>query len=59
VVRGGSHDEAHFMAKSLTAEDLAASFARGRDTVLMEHSHFIPMEAPALAAQLIAEALRL
>jgi lipase len=59
VVRGGFDDEAHFMAKTLTSPDLAASFARGRDTLLAEHSHFIPMEAPALTARFIAESLRL
>lgn len=59
VVRGGLDDEAHFMAKSLTSADLAASFAQGRDTLLAEHSHFIPMEAPALTATFIAGALRL
>jgi lipase len=59
VVRGGCHDEAHFMTQSLTAPDLAASFARGRDTLLTEQSHFIPTEAPALAATLIRDELRL
>ncbi len=58
VVRGGFQDE-HFMAKSLTAGDLAAHFAQGRDTLLTEQSHFIPMEAPALTARLIADGLRL
>lgn len=59
VVRGGSPDEAHFMTRSLTAADLAASFAQGRDTLLKEHSHFIPMEAPALTAKFIAESVGL
>lgn len=59
VVRGGFDDEAHFMAKTLTSPVLAASFARGRDTLLMAQSHFIPMEAPAVTATLISESLRL
>ena len=59
VVRGGFHDEAHFMTQSLTARDLAASFAHARDTLLAEQSHFIPMEAPALTAKFISEAVRL
>lgn len=59
VVRGGCHNEAHFMTQSLTAPDLAARFAQGRDTLLTEQSHFIPMEAPALTAKLISEAVGL
>ena len=59
VVRAGFDDQTHFMAKTLTSPVLAASFARGRDTLLAEQSHFIPMEAPALTAKLIAEAVRL
>jgi hypothetical protein len=47
------------MSESLTAPDLAASFAHGTDTCLREQSHFIPMEAPALAANPIENALRL
>jgi len=37
------------MTASLTAPDLARHFRRGRD-VVVPHSHFIPMEAPALVA---------
>lgn len=59
VIRAGLKDPAHFMTESLTAPDLAASFAEGRDTLLSEQSHFIPMEAPALTAKLIADAVRL
>jgi hypothetical protein len=45
------------MGPSLTAPDLSASFARGVDTCLAQHSHFIPMESPELAAKSIADAL--
>jgi pimeloyl-ACP methyl ester carboxylesterase len=37
------------MTASLTAPDLAAHFLRGRD-IEVPHSHFIPMENPALIA---------
>jgi len=58
VVRAGRYrDPANVMGTSPTAADLAASFARGADTLLLEHSHFIPMEAPELAAKLIADTL--
>jgi pimeloyl-ACP methyl ester carboxylesterase len=40
---------------SPTAPDLASWFAHGEDVLLPEHSHFIPMEAPALVARHIAE----
>jgi lipase len=60
VVRAGRYrDPANVMGTSPTAPDLAATFAKGRDTCLPDHSHFIPMEAPALTAKLIAEALSL
>lgn len=42
------------MSASPTAPDLAAQFAHGSDRLLPEYSHFMPMEAPALAAKLIA-----
>jgi hypothetical protein len=45
------------MGSSPTAPGLAASFACGVDTLLPQHSHFIPMEAPELAAKLIANSL--
>jgi lipase len=58
VVRAGRYrDPANVMGISPTAPDLAASFARGNDTLLPEHSHFIPMESPELAAKLIADTL--
>lgn len=57
VVRSGRfQDPANVMGSSPTAPDLAASFAQGTDICLPEHSHFIPMESPELAAQLIVEA---
>ena len=40
---------------SPTAPDLASWFAHGEDVALPEHSHFIPMEAPALVARHVAE----
>lgn len=52
-------DSAEVMRTSITAPDLAASFARGTDTCLAEYSHFMPMEAPALAAKLIHDTLSL
>jgi lipase len=60
VVRSGRHrDPSNVMGSSPTAPDLAASFGRGTDTCLVEHSHFIPMEAPELAAKIIADSLAL
>ena len=58
VVRAGRYrDPANVMGSSPTAPGLAASFARGFDSLLPEHSHFIPMESPELAAKLIADTL--
>ncbi len=58
VVRAGRYrDPANVMGSSPTAPGLAASFARGVDTLLPGHSHFIPMESPELAAKLIADTL--
>lgn len=45
------------MSVSPTAPDLASYFAHGADLCLTEHSHFIPMEAPALVARLVQEVL--
>jgi lipase len=60
VVRAGLvRDPSRVMGASLTAPDLAASFAHGSDTLLTGHSHFIPMEAPALAAKFVEDALAL
>jgi lipase len=41
------------MLGSPTTPDLASRFAHGTDLLLSQHSHFIPMEAPALTAKLI------
>ena len=38
------------MTASLTAPDLATRFQHGRD-IVVQHSHFIPMEAPGLVAE--------
>jgi lipase len=60
VVRSGRYpDPANVMGTSPTAPDLAASFARGTDLYLAEHSHFIPMESPELTAKIIADSLAL
>jgi lipase len=60
VFRAGRRaDPSIVMGTSVTAPGLAASFARGSDTCLVQNSHFIPMEAPALAAKIIADALAL
>jgi lipase len=48
---GGTMD----MTASLTAPDLANRFRRGRD-VVVQHSHFIPMEAPELVAEYVNNA---
>ncbi len=42
------------MAGSPTAPDLAQRFPRGRDIHLPQHTHFIPMEDPALVAAALA-----
>jgi pimeloyl-ACP methyl ester carboxylesterase len=44
------------MSDSPAAPDLASRFANGQD-MLVEHSHFIPMEAPELVADQILRAL--
>ncbi len=56
VVRAGKPvDPSDVMGRSPTAPELASSFMHGTDLLLTENSHFIPMEAPALTAKLIAE----
>lgn len=47
--------EAMDFSSSPTWPDLAARFPRGRDLHLADHSHFIPMEAPDLVADLICD----
>lgn len=60
VFRAGlGQDPSNLMGSSLTAPDLAVNFARGDDILLQDHSHFIPMEAPGLAAKMIADMLSL
>ena len=53
VMRAGTERKpgAFDLAASPTAPDLASRFAHGRDIVLPEASHFIPMEQPELVAE--------
>ena len=44
------------LAASPTAADLASRFADGRDIVLPDASHFIPMETPEIVVEEIREA---
>jgi lipase len=55
VVRAGRPAPPDSFERSITAPDLASRFRRGRDIVLNERSHFIPMEAPALVAEMIED----
>lgn len=57
VVRGHPYqlNPAENLAASPTYPGLAAAFPNGRDVHLVDHSHFIPMESPALVARMIAE----
>jgi lipase len=50
-------DDAQLMdfSKSPTWPGLAARFKAGRDVYLPDHSHFIPMEDPALVARFIVD----
>jgi lipase len=50
-------DDAQVMdfSKSPTWPGLAARFRNGRDVYLPDHSHFIPMEDPALVARFISD----
>lgn len=45
------------MSSSPTTPDLASHFANGEDVALPGHSHFIPMEDPALVARHVLEML--
>jgi pimeloyl-ACP methyl ester carboxylesterase len=47
------------MSSSPTAPDLASHFQHGEDVFLPDHSHFIPMEDPALVALHILEIERI
>jgi pimeloyl-ACP methyl ester carboxylesterase len=42
-------------SKSPTWPGLAAALPRGRDVFLPDHTHFIPMEDPALVARFIID----
>lgn len=48
-------DPSDVMLGSPTTPDLASRFAHGTDLLLSQHSHFIPMEAPARTAKLIQD----
>ncbi len=52
--RTGDRDTMDF-SSSPTWPELAQQFPDGRDVLLEEHSHFIPMEAPARVAAFILE----
>lgn len=52
--RAGEFGVSNFQA-SPTVPELASFFPNGRDTALTEVSHFIPMEAPDVVAELILE----
>jgi pimeloyl-ACP methyl ester carboxylesterase len=53
--RGPEDREIMDFSKSPTWPGLAAAFARGRDLLLSDHTHFIPMEDPALVARFIVD----
>jgi lipase len=56
VVRASSSvDPGQVMLGSPTEPSLASHFPRGQDLYLPDNSHFIPMESPALVANLIAK----
>jgi pimeloyl-ACP methyl ester carboxylesterase len=54
VVRAGRFSDAvQDFSTSATVPDLATRFPNARDFHFPDHSHFLPMEAPDLAADLI------
>ena len=58
ILRAKSADDAVLardMGSSPTWPNLVNAFANAEDVYLPQHSHFIPMEAPALVAQHILE----
>jgi pimeloyl-ACP methyl ester carboxylesterase len=56
VLRGHPYTHgAQDLAGSPTAPDLATYLPHGRDVPLVNHSHFIPMEAPSLVANAILD----
>ena len=57
VLRAGYAGERHF-STSPTDPKLASRFPRGRDVLLPDHTHFIPMESPELIAEEIRGLLK-
>ena len=60
VLRAGASGRPLFSddpSPSPTDPQLAARFPRGRDVLLPQHSHYIPMEAPDLVAEQICDLL--
>jgi lipase len=53
--RGPEDVEIMDFSKSPTWPGLAAAFEHGRDVFLSDHTHFIPMEDPALVARFIID----
>jgi len=53
--RGPEDTEIMDFSKSPTWPGLAAAFEYGRDVFLPDHTHFIPMEDPALVARFIVD----
>jgi lipase len=53
--RGPEDAEIMDFSKSPTWPGLAAAFRHGRDVFLPDHTHFIPMEDPALVARFIVD----
>ena len=54
VLRAGYDGDLPF-SRSPTDPGLASRFANGRDVLLRERTHYIPMEAPEVVAEYIAE----
>lgn len=56
VIRAGKPrgPDASILSTSPTAPDLAGKFQRGRDLLLPDHDHYIPMTDPALVAREIS-----
>jgi lipase len=53
--RGPNDEQVMDFSKSPTWPGLADRFRHGRDVFLPDHSHFIPMEDPALVARFIVD----
>lgn len=56
VLRAGKQPDAgaSILARSPTAPNLASKFQRGRDLLLPDHDHYIPMTDPALVTREIS-----